>query len=154
MTKSQTLEAIEKARLAHIEQMKKIDLMLRGMSVENPTSVSKMQCAFGKWLYGEQKDFIVSILGLQFYEELDRAHEAWHVEYAKIYALLIPKKREGFFAKVFQKSSIDTLTIDKAKAYYVDLEANTKQLLKMLEKSQRRMMATSEAKFHSTLKGL
>jgi len=148
MTKSQTLEAIERARSAHIEQMKKIDLMLRGMRVENPTTVSKMECPFGKWLYGAQKDFIVSILGLQFYEDLDKAHEAWHMEYAKIYALLIPKKKEGLFAKVFQKEKIDTLSIDKAKTYYVDLEANTKQLLKMLEKSQRRMMATKEEKFH------
>jgi len=148
MTKSQTLEAIERARLSHIEQMNKIDLMLRGMSVENPTSVSKKKCEFGGWLYGEQQEFIISILGLQFYEELDRAHEAWHMEYAKIYALLVPEKKEGFFAKLFHKDSVDTLILDKAKTYYIDLEANTKELLKMLEKSQRRMMATNEAKFY------
>ncbi len=148
MTKSQTIEAIEKARLSHIGQMQKIELMLKGVSVDNPTTVSKMKCEFGKWLYGRDEHFIKNLLGLQFYEELDREHEAWHIEYAKIYELLFAKKKEGFFAKIFQKNTLDTLSLDKAKAYYVELTVNTERLLKLLEKSKRRMMAINESKFH------
>jgi hypothetical protein len=150
MTKSQTLEAIEKARLSHIGQMEKIDLMLKGVEIENPTSVSKTKCEFGKWLYGNDDDFMANILGLQFYEQLDKEHEAWHTEYAKIYDLLIQKKKKGFFAKVLNKNSVDTLSLDKAKAYYVELEGTTERLLHMLEKSKRRLMAINETKFLKT----
>jgi hypothetical protein len=147
MTKLQTLEAIEKARLSHIQQMKKIDLMLRGVNVENPTSISKVKCAFGKWLYGEHKEMIAGVLGLQFYEQLDREHELWHSEYAKIYELLVPPKKEGLFAKLFSKKSVDTLTLDRAKTYYVELTATTQRLLGLLEKSQRKIHSTQESKF-------
>ncbi len=147
MTKSQTLQAIEKVKLSHIEQMEKIDLMLRGMSVENPTTVSKMKCEFGEWLYGENSAFIANILGAQFYEELDREHEAWHIEYAKINALLLQQKKEGFFTKVFSSNKPDTLSLDKAKTYYIELEAITKRLVKILDKSTRRISAINESKF-------
>ena len=147
MTKSQTLQAIEKVKLSHIEQMQKIELMLRGVSVENPTTVSKMKCEFGEWLYGENSAFIANILGAQFYEQLDREHEAWHIEYAKIYALLFQKKKEGFFTKVFSSNKPDTLSIEKAKIYYIELEAATKRLLKTLEKSIRRITAINTSKF-------
>ena len=147
MTKSQTLQAIEKVKLSHIEQMQKIELMLRGVSVENPTTVSKMKCEFGEWLYGENSAFIANILGAQFYEQLDREHEAWHIEYAKIYTLLFQKKQEGFFTKVFFSNKPDILAIDKAKTYYMELESTTKQLLKILEKSTRRISAINASKF-------
>jgi len=147
MTKSESIEAIEKARLSHIKQMEKIDAVLNGMSVENPTTVSKMKCDFGKWLYGDDKDFIASILGSLFYEQLDVAHENWHIEYAKIHALLFQEKKTGFFAKLFDLNKIDSLTIDKAKTYFVELEQTTNTLLGILEKSKRRMDAISESKY-------
>ena len=148
MTKVETLEAIEKARLAHMEQMRKIDLLSRGREVENPTSVAKTECQFGKWLYGDTKESLVNVLGLQFYEELDRAHEIWHSEYAKIYELVVPKKKKGFFSKLLHSEEVDPMALDKAKAYYDELEKNTQTLLRMLEKSKRRINAMSEEKFH------
>jgi len=127
--------------------MEKIDSAFRGVSVTNPTTVSKMKCEFGKWLYGENNAFIKSILGAQFYEQLDKEHEAWHSEYAKIYMLLFEKKKEGFFTKVFSSNKIDTLSIDKSKTYYVDLEVITKKLLNTLDKSIRRIGAMDPSKF-------
>ena len=147
MTKEETLEAIEKARLAHIEQMRKINMMLRGREVKNPTSVAKTECQFGQWLYGDTKEFLTNILGLQFYEELDNAHEKWHTEYAKIYELVVPKKKGGFFSKLLSSEEVDEMALDKAKAYNNDLEPNTENLLRMLEKSKRRINAMSESKF-------
>jgi len=150
MTKSETLEAIEKAKVAHISQMDKMKAAFRGATIENPTSVSKMHCAFGQWLYGENNDFIKTVLGEHFYERLDHEHEAWHAEYSKIYPLLFEKKKEkeGFFAKVFSSTNEpDTLTLDKAKTYYAELETITKQLLNALDKSIRRLGAIDASKF-------
>jgi len=147
MTKSESIEAIEKARLSHIKQMEKIEAVLNGMSIENPTAVSKMKCDFGKWLYGDEKDLIATVLGSLFYEQLDEAHENWHIEYAKIHALLFQEKKTGFFAKIFDSNKIDSLTIDKAKTYFVELEQITKTLLGLLEKCERRMDALSESKY-------
>lgn len=147
MTKFQTLEAIERAKLAHIEQMEKIDLMLRGVSVENPTSISKVECDFGQWLYGDNTEPLKHLLGVQFYNELDREHEEWHVEYTKIYDLLLQKQSRGFFAKIFHTSSVDPLVLDKAKTYYVELEKITEKLLHSLEKSERRLAAINTSKF-------
>ena len=147
MTKAETLEAIKRAKAAHISQMDKIKGAFRGATVKNPTSVSKIECAFGKWLYGESSDSIKNILGSHFYEQLDHEHEAWHAEYAKVYALLFEEKKGGFFAKVFSSGKPDTLALDKAKTYYVELEAITKQLLNTLDKSIRRLGAIDASKF-------
>jgi len=147
MTKAETLEAIEKAKAAHISQMDKMKAAFRGTTIENPTSVSKMHCTFGKWLYGENNDFIKTILGAHFYEQLDHEHEAWHAEYSKIHALLFEAKKEGFFAKVFSSKKPDSLAIDKAKTYYVEMEMITKQLLTTLDKSIRRIGAMDPSKF-------
>jgi len=147
MTKSQSIEAIDNARLAHIQQMDKIEAILHGQNVDNPTSVSKMKCDFGQWLYGKENESIQSILGAQFYEQLDVMHERWHSEYAKIYDILFKEKKQGLFSKMFNKNKIDSLTVDRVTIYYVELQETTKQLLHILDKSKRRMEAINESKY-------
>ena len=148
MTKSESLEAIEKAKNAHIKQMEKIEAALNGISVEHPTAVSKLKCDFGKWLYGENREALEHILGGLFYEELDKAHAEWHSEYAKLHALLFQEKKGGLLSRLFNANKVDTLSLDRAKAYFVELQKITKSLLLLLDKSQRRMSAVSESKFH------
>jgi len=146
MTKLDTLEAIDKAKNSHIKQMEKIEAVLNGASVENPTTVSKMKCDFGQWLYGEDREMLEHILGTLFYNELDEAHEDWHKGYAKIHALIFHEQPKGFFTKLFN-NKVDPLNIDKAKIYFMELEQVTKKLLGILEKSKRRMSALNESKF-------
>jgi len=147
MTKSQSIEAIDNARLAHIQQMDKIEAILHGQNVDNPTSVSKIKCDFGQWLYGKEDKAIQFILGAQFYEQLDVMHERWHNEYAKIYDILFKEKKQGLFSKMFNKNKIDSLTLDRVTIYYVELQETTKELLHILDKSKRRMEAINESKY-------
>ncbi|WP_457748691.1 CZB domain-containing protein [Sulfurimonas sp.] len=147
MNKEQTITAIEAARKAHIEQMDKIKFLLAGKEVDNLTPVSKIKCTFGQWLYGDDES-VKSILGVQFYENLDTIHETWHMQYAKIHAIFIREKKEGFFSKIFGVHKIDALELERAKVYYKDLEEATKELLRILDTSQRRVQALSESKFH------
>jgi len=147
MNKQETIDAIERAREAHIEQMDKIKSLIEGKNVDNLTPVSKTKCQFGQWLYGD-KEKMKNILGVQFYENLDTIHEAWHIQYAEIHAIFASEKREGFFSKIFATHKIDALDFEKAKVYYKDLEHTTKDLLRVLDASQRRVQALSPLKFH------
>uniref|UniRef100_UPI002638B1BC CZB domain-containing protein n=1 Tax=Sulfurimonas sp. TaxID=2022749 RepID=UPI002638B1BC len=105
------------------------------------------QCDVGQWLYDE-KYHLESLLGSQFYSELDAIHETWHLEYARIYKIFFSEKKEkGLFSKLFASSKIDPLELDKAKLYYAELNETTQKLLCILEKSQRRLSALNESKF-------
>ena len=147
MNKEETIDALQRAREAHLEQMDKIASLIEGKDVDNFTPVSKMKCQFGQWLYGDTQR-MKSILGVQFYENLDTTHEAWHMQYAKIHAIFANGKKEGLFSKIFATHKIDPLDLERAKVYYKDLEQTTKDLLRLLDANQRRVQALSPSKFH------
>ena len=146
MTKEKTLDAIKYAKEAHKEQMANIKFLIEGKHIDNLTPVSKMKCAFGQWFYKDDQN-IKNILGVQFYDNLDSIHEAWHMQYAKIHAIFVSEKEEGFFSKLFKTHKISALELEKAKVYYKELEEITKDLLKVLDASQRRTQALSPSKF-------
>ena len=146
MTKEQTLESVQKARKAHLLQMDKIEAIIEGRKVENPTAVSKKECDFGLWIY-DDTNHVKELIGQQFYEKLDEKHEQWHNEYLKIYNIFFKENKKGFFSKLFGNSNIDPLELDKAKLYYVELKVITQELLKVLASVQRRLEALSESKF-------
>lgn len=148
MNKRETLNAIEDAREAHIEQLEKVKLLIQGMHVKNLTPISKMKCQFGHWLYGDAQK-MKDILGVQFYEDLDIIHEAWHLVYAKIYAIYIGEEKEGVFSRLFRKHKVvSAIEREKANLHFKDLEHATKDLLRVLDASQRRVQALNESKFH------
>ena len=147
MNKEETLNAIEHAREAHMEQMDKIKFLIEGKDVDNLTPISKVKCQFGQWLYSDTEK-MKRILGVQFYENLDTIHEAWHTQYAKIHAIFVSEEGKGFFSKIFGTHKVNALEQEKAKVYYKDLEQATKNLLRALDASQRRVQALSPSKFH------
>ncbi|MBE0492627.1 MAG: CZB domain-containing protein [Sulfurospirillum sp.] len=93
MNKQQTLEALEKARESHIAQMNKIDCILHNIKINKPTAVSQRECAFGKWLYSKDAH-LESLIGEQFYNQLENLHSAWHRQYYKIYQLCFPEEKK------------------------------------------------------------
>jgi len=146
MTKEQTIESVKKARIAHIRQMDKIAAVMKGEEIDNPTPVSKTECDFGHWLYGEN-NHVKKLIGSQFYEKLDLQHERWHSEYLRIYNIFFTQKKKGLFSKFFKRNSIDPLELDKAKLYYAELQETTEALLQALGAAERRLEALSETKF-------
>jgi hypothetical protein len=149
MTKQKVLDAIEHTKKVHLEQMHTIDSLLKGYKVENPTPLSKQECGCGKWFY-RNEDEMKTILGAQLFEKIDFAHEEWHKEYASIYNIFYNRqKKVGFFAKLLKNDQVDSLELDKAKMYYVDLKKKTDELLKVAESALRRISALSESKFQA-----
>ncbi|MCD6258496.1 MAG: CZB domain-containing protein [Helicobacteraceae bacterium] len=150
MTKQQTLDSIQTARKYHEVQMQKISALVSGKTIVDPTSVSKRECAFGQWIYDEEKHLRV-ILGSQFYEAIEQLHGKWHEQYYKIYEIFFTKPKNGLFSKVLKLNKVSMLELDKAKLYYAELQQNTQELLKMMSISERRVMALSDSKFAKSL---
>jgi hypothetical protein len=147
MTKSETLEAIKKAKEAHELQMQKIKTAMNGQEVDNPTALEKTECTFGQWLYDDDSQ-IKEIIGSQFYAILDKEHTKWHTEYHKIHEILFnDTKKKGLFFSLLKKKSIDPMELDKVKLYYVELEETTASLLQVLASCKRRVSALPISKF-------
>lgn len=90
------------------------------------------------------------ILGSQLFNRLDKHHEAWHQEYLNIYNIFFKEdKKTGIFSKIFGIGKVDTLTLDKANAYFVELQHATEELLKASESATRRVSALQDSKFTS-----
>lgn len=148
MTKQAMLDAIEKAKKTHLEQMHKIEAVINGEHVENPTALSKKECECGVWFYAHENE-MKEILGVQLFDRLDKHHEEWHHEYLNIYNLFFKEdKKTGLFSKILGRNKVDTLTLDKACAYFVELQKATQNLLKASESATRRVSALQETKFH------
>lgn len=147
MNKQETLAAMEKAKTSHEAQMAKIETLLDGLEVNQPTPIAKIDCSFGKWLYGEE-NHLEDLLGVQFYTKLDKQHEEWHSQYIKIYNIFFKDKKSGFFAGLLGKNKVDDLLIDKAKMYFTELQPISVELVQTMDASHRRITAMSDAKFH------
>ncbi|MBA3025637.1 MAG: hypothetical protein FP820_04420 [Sulfurimonas sp.] len=146
MNKSKSLDAIDNARKSHELQMAKIEALVQGREVENPTAVAKTQCEFGKWLYN-QDNRVKEILGMQFYTEIETLHGKWHSEYLRVFEIFFKDKKPSFFSMLTGGSKIKVMDLDKAKFYHAELKVTTSELLKVLASSQRRITAMSESKF-------
>jgi len=146
MNKEKTLESIQNAIKVHETQMDKIMAAIEGKDVKDPIAVDKADCEFGKWLYGPDNQ-LRSVLGSFFYDQIEVLHIRWHSEYAKIFAILFKTQKKGFFSKIMGSSKIDEMELDKVKLYFSELKITTKELLKVLGSSERRISALPESKF-------
>jgi hypothetical protein len=145
MTKEETLNALQNAKKVHQQQMIKIENLLDGKDIKNPTAVNEHECDFGKWFYAHQES-LTQIVGLQLFERIEQAHSLWHQEYIRIYKIFFLEKK-GFFSKLFGKK-IEPFELDKAKLYYKELEDVSKELLHAIDATLRRINALPESKFH------
>ena len=146
MNKEEMIESLQRAKKIHIAQMQKIESLLDGDSVENPTAVSKTECDYGKWFYGN-KDQVMRIIGAQLYERIDKFHEEWHMGYVRIFNIFFKDKKEGLFSKLLGSHKANPLEIDKGRLYYLELNEVTKNLLSATDAAIRRVSALNESKF-------
>lgn len=144
MNKNKSIEAILKAKEHHASQMLIIKKLAHGRDINGPSPTTIMECNFGKWLYNP-KYRIKEILGLIFYEKMDSLHKKWHNEYLDIYKIFQKKEKKTFFSKITGNNKIKPMDVDRAKAYYKDLEKTSEKLLLELDKSHRRFVALSDS---------
>ncbi len=140
------VEAIESAKQTHIQQMKNIEEKIAGKMVTDSTALGKTECACGVWFYSHEKE-MKEILGMQFFERLDKHHEQWHMSYASIYKMFTQEKK-GFFSKLLHSDESESMRMDRAKLYYSELQKDTEELIKSADAAIRRILALPESKFH------
>jgi len=148
MTKQEMLDAIENAKQIHLNQMDKLKAVIAGKEIKTVIPLAKTECECGLWFHSHESE-IKSILGLQFFERLDKSHEQWHQDYASIYDIYFKnEQKKGFFAKIMGSTNkVDGLLQDKAELYYVELQKDTEELLNVVEAAKRRILALGDAKF-------
>jgi hypothetical protein len=146
MNKNETLEAVMAAKKSHLDRMDKVKARINGNIDEELVLISTKECGFGQWFYGDSR--LKSVLGTQFYETLENLHSKWHIEFQKIYEICqASKSKKGLLSKIVGKKGASQMDLDKVKLYYSDLELTTKELIKAIDASYRRLNALNESYF-------
>jgi hypothetical protein len=146
MTKKEVLNAIEKMYEYHLEEMDKISLLVSGKRVKNLPPISKEECEFGKWLYGDAQEMKI-LLGIQIYSTMEIIHEYWHLMYEKIYDLYY-LDNESMLEKVFSMHrKLSKEEYKEVQQYYAALRKASSDLLGELDTSKRRVIALKERMF-------
>lgn len=146
MDKNVTLQGILEAKKSHLDRMNKVKARINCTSDDELLLISRTECGFGIWFYGDKR--LKSMLGTQFYENLEQLHSKWHLEYQKIYEIFDESKsKKGLISKLVGKQKISQMDLDKAKLYYSDLEITTSELVKAIDASYRRLNALNESYF-------
>ncbi|MDQ7042227.1 MAG: CZB domain-containing protein [Sulfurimonas sp.] len=146
MTKEEMVKSIEHAKEMHLEQMLKIEFEIDGKIVEKRPALGKMDCECGIWFHSHEKE-MKTILGMQFFERLDKYHEEWHRSYANIYKMFEENEKKSLFSKLLGSSESEAMQRDKEKLYYSELQTDTQELLKAADAAIRRVSALKEDKF-------
>jgi hypothetical protein len=140
MSKEEMLAKVTAAKKTHSANMQKALLLSKGIPLEGEqVPVSYKECAFGKWLYGDEET-IRSALGNAEFDEIERLHQAWHEEYMKIFDLYYGNTKQGFLGKLIgMKPKLSEMDKERANAYSVDLKDVTWTLVKKLEGVEKRI---------------
>jgi hypothetical protein len=147
MIKKHVLAAIENVIEYHTEQMEKIEQLVNGESVKKLAPVSKFDCEFGKWIYGDAQR-IQTVLGIQFYENVTVMHEYWHIEYGKIHDIFYDDEESGLLSKIFgNRRKVTAKELAQARGDYKKLTRTSDDILEALTASKRRVLALKNESF-------
>ncbi|WP_373073471.1 CZB domain-containing protein [Sulfurimonas sp.] len=146
MNKNETLEAILVAKKSHLDRMDKVNRRINGNFEDALLLISRTECGFGTWFYGDKR--LKSMLGTQFFENLENLHSKWHLEYHKIYEIFYEhENKKGLLSKLVGNKKISQMELDKAKLYFSELQTTTNELIKVIDASHRRLNALNESYF-------
>jgi hypothetical protein len=141
--KAKYLHDFEEIKKQHEQQVLKIEFLLNNNRAHEEIEKEDNFCSFNVWALDNPT--LEKLLGVQIYQKLTTAHTQWHIYYKKILQILFEEKT-GMLRKLFS-SKPSPQAIDKAKAYFDDLQQATKELNHAIAVCERRLNALSEAKF-------
>lgn len=147
MDKEKTIESFKNAKKVYEEQMEKLEVAMDGSNIKIPTAALQTAEVFGEWFY-LNNDNLRSILGSLFYDKIEILHVKWHAEYIKTFDVFFQKQKKGFFQNAFGSSKVSGMELEKVKSYYKELKIITKELIKTIDSSERRLSALAESKFN------
>ena len=147
MTKEEVLNELRMAKSAHIGWVQRAKLVISGFTIEeNAIPVNSTECKFGKWFYadGQRLNYIRNN-PVECLEEIEQFHFKLHDMYVNIYKIYYEHGKVGFFSKMFgTKRKVTDEDELRAKEYYYKLEDISKELIKLLNTLERRIIAVSD----------
>ena len=140
--KTKYIQDFENIKKQHQQQLLQIEFLLNNNRTKETIDKKDTFCSFNEWALDPALE---KLLGLQIYQKLLTAHSQWHTYYQKILQILF-EENTGTFRKLFS-SKPSAQAIDKAKAYFDDLQQATNALEHAIVVCERRLNALSASKF-------
>jgi len=141
--KAKYLQDFQNIKKTHEQQVLQLEFLLQNNRTNEEIEKKDTFCSFNVWALDNTT--LEKLLGIQIYKKLITAHAQWHVYYKKILQILF-EENTSKFRKLFS-SKPSPQAIDKAKAYFHDLQEATKELDHMVTVCERRLNALNESKF-------
>ncbi len=141
--KAQYLHSFQEIQKQHKGQLLQIEFLLNKNSSTETIDKKDNFCTFNTWALNNPA--LEKLLGVQMYKKLITTHTQWHTYYKKILQILF-EENTSTFRKLFS-SKPSAQAIDRAKAYFDDLQQATNELEHIVVVCERRLNALNESKF-------
>ncbi|NPA65411.1 MAG: hypothetical protein GXO11_00870 [Epsilonproteobacteria bacterium] len=142
--KAKYLQDFQNMKKTHEQQVLQLEFLLQNNRSHEEIEKEDAFCNFNVWAL--DNPMLEKLLGVQIYQKLITTHAQWHTYYKKILQILFEENRTGLLRKLFS-SKPSPQAIDKAKAYFDDLQQATKELDHAIAVCERRLNALNESKF-------
>ena len=148
MDKSNALEHLRNAKKAHLKWVQRAKALVSNIPVEKDAiPMDYTECMFGQWFYSEGQE-IALMPGMDCIGQIGSKHQELHDEYLKIFKIYFGEANKSFFSKLFNlKKHVGETEQEIARQYYENLKLISDDLLKLIEKLERRVSALPESAF-------
>lgn len=148
MQKNEVLEHLRNAKVAHLKWVQRGKTLVSNIPVEKDAiPMDYTACMFGQWFYSDGQR-IAMMAGMDCIGEIGKKHQELHDEYVKIFKIYFGDAHKSFFSKLFNlKKHVSEAEQDIAKEYYNTLKEISEELLKLIDKLERRVSALPQTAF-------
>jgi len=138
MTRTNLLQELAKAKIAHKRWVKRADHLISGLPVDKEfIPLEATSCGFGRWLYSQGTQLRTIDATKYIIEEIEHHHDDLHDTYGEIYKLyyMVPENR-SFLTKILTFNSKKITEKEKvvAKKYFLQLKDSSEELINLLNK--------------------
>ena len=148
MNKNEVLDHLRDAKKAHLKWLQRAKALISNIPVEKDAiPMDYTECMFGQWFYSDGQK-IAMMAGMDCIAEIGVKHQALHDEYLKIFKIYFGDANKSFFSKLFNlKKHVSESEQEIAKEFYNTLKGISDDLLKLIDKLERRITALQQSAF-------
>jgi hypothetical protein len=148
MDKVNALEHLRNAKKAHLKWLQRAKALISNIPVEKDAiPMDYTECMFGQWFYSEGQELAL-MPGMDCIGSIGSKHQELHDEYLKIFKIYFGEANKSFFSKLFNlKKKVGETEQEIARQYYENLKLISDDLLKLIERLERRISALPETAF-------
>ena len=148
MDKNEVLDHLRNAKKAHLKWIQRAKALISNIPVEKDAiPMDYTECMFGQWFYSDGQE-IALMPGMDCISQIGTKHQELHDEYIKIFKIYFGDANKSFFSKLFNlKKKVSETEQDIARQYYENLKHISDELLKHIEKLERRISALPQSAF-------